>query len=754
MNAQNARTGARPSKRPAPRTTGWRRFFTRKRVLLTLLGLFLAGVATVAVAWVAIGIPSPNQLAEAQASVIYYADGKTEMDRITQVDGNRESVPLSKVPVHVQHAVLAAEDRSFYQNKGVSPTGIGRAIVAAVKGGPTQGGSTITQQYVKNYFLTQDQTLTRKGKELIISLKIDQQKSKSEILADYLNTIYYGRGAYGIQTASKAYFNKDVSQLTVSEGALLAAVVRGPGYYDPSLGAQQKKNAQARVNYVLDGMQAEGWLTPAQRAKATFPKVVSAKARRHKPGSIGYITADVQQELRTKLKLTQAELDRGGLRITTTIDKSAQDAAVKAVQDNMPTGPGTSTLQAGLAAIKPGDGAVVAMYGGKDYTKIQLNSATGATMQAGSTFKPFGLIAALEQGISTHTTYPGWSPQTFPEFGAGDKGVVHNFADEQFGRINLDTATAHSVNTVFARLNIDVGADKTREAAIAAGLPANTPGLQNNLSNIFGTANPHVIDMANAYATIAAKGLRATPYLVKKVTTIDKSVNYTAQKQTKVAFDQDVAIDATEAMTHTVTEGTAQGALALGRPAAGKTGTTTENKAVWFDGFTPQLTAAVGIYNDVNGKPKPMRGIAGLDEVTGGTFPVRIWTAFMEGALQGTKVLDFPARTGVGDNNVPTTTQAPSTTSESSTTSSTSSSSTSSSSTTTSSSPTSSSSTTSSSSSSSTPPKKTSTTGTPSPSKSQKPRVATPVASGTAAAPQGGGQATPKVQPTPAGTAN
>ena len=184
---------------------------------------------------------------------------------------------------------------------------------------------------------------------------------------------------------------------------------------------------------------------------------------------------------------------------------------------------------------------------------------------------------------------------------------MRNFADEQFGNIDLQTATAHSVNTVFARLNIQVGADKTREAAIAAGLPANTLGLEDNLSNIFGTANPHVIDMANAYATIAAKGMRATPYLVKKVTSADGTVNYKAQKQTKVAFDQDVAIDATEAMTHVVTEGTGQGALALGRPAAGKTGTTTENKAVWFDGFTPQLTARSGSTTTSTASPSRCR---------------------------------------------------------------------------------------------------------------------------------------------------
>ncbi len=463
----------------------------------------------------------------------------------------------------------------------------------------------------------------------------------------------------------------------------------------------------------------------------------------------------MQQELRTKLKLTEAELDRGGLRITTTIDKPAQDAAVQAVQDNMPTGPGTSTLQTGLVAIKPGDGAIVAMYGGKDYSKIQLSSATGATMQAGSTFKPFGLIAALEQGISTHTTFPGWSPQRFPEFGAGDKGLVRNFADEQFGNIDLQTATAHSVNTVFARLNIEVGADKTREAAIAAGLPANTLGLQDNLSNIFGTANPHVIDMANAYATIAAKGMRATPYLVKKVTSADHSVNYKAQKQTKVAFDQDVAIDATEAMTHVVTEGTGQGALALGRPAAGKTGTTTENKAVWFDGFTPQLTAAVGIYNDVNGKPKPMQNIAGFGELTGGTFPVKIWTAFMEGALKGTKTEDFSSRTGVGDNQVPTPTTTSSTPSETSTTSEPSTSS-SSSSTTTSSSPTSSSSTTSPSTSSSATstqkPSPSSTTSAPKPRSSPTSKHPGAPAPTTAAAPVQGVRSRPSPTGTAAGT--
>jgi len=232
--------------------------------------LCLVGSAAVVVAFAAISIPQPNDLANAEASIIYYADGKTEMARISEI--NRESVPLTQIPIYVQHALLAAEDRTFYQNNGVSPTGIARALMVTLKGGPTQGGSTITQQYVKNYFLTQDQTLSRKAKEFIISIKIDQSQPKNTILANYLNTIYYGRGAYGIQTAARAYFGHDASQLTVAEGALLASVIRGPSYYDPSLGAAQKANATSRVNYVLDGMVTEGCLPPRLGPKRPSPR--------------------------------------------------------------------------------------------------------------------------------------------------------------------------------------------------------------------------------------------------------------------------------------------------------------------------------------------------------------------------------------------------------------------------------------------------------------------------------------------------
>src|SRR6478736_7509523 len=465
VNAQTrASTAGRRRAQPPQKQQGWRRFFTWKRVLLTLAACGVLGVAGFAVAYATTPIPNPNELATSQASVIYYADGKTELARISQI--NRESVPLKKVPLHVQRALLAAEDRNFYHESGVSPTGIGRAVLVAMRGGPTQGGSTITQQYVKNYFLTQDQTITRKYKELMISIKIDQSQSKNQILESYLNTIYFGRGAYGIQTAAKAYFGKDVSQLTVAQGALLASVINGPSLYDPANGPNALHAAKNRVQYVLDGMKKEGWITQAQYDQATFPKVLDPKNRQKAGnGALGYITNAVKDELKSRLKLTDADIDRGGYKVVTTIDQQAEKSAINAVNDNLPGS-------------------------GSDKESRQLH-------------------AGLEKGISTKTRFDGHSPQDFPEFKGQNgstgsevdaSGTIRNFGGEQFGDIDLRTATAHSVNTVFAALNIKVTPQSTMEAAIAAGVPQSTPGLRPNYANILGSASPRVIDMANAYA--------------------------------------------------------------------------------------------------------------------------------------------------------------------------------------------------------------------------------------------------------------
>jgi membrane peptidoglycan carboxypeptidase len=415
----------------------------------------------------------------------------------------------------------------------------------------------------------------------------------------------------------------------------------------------------------MDGMVTEGWLTPAERAKAQFPSksLVTYKPNRNTAGPNGFITDAVKRELKAKLKLTDADIDRGGYRIVTTIDQRAQKAALAAVKERMPTGKGTSTLRVGLTSIKPGDGAVVAMYGGKDYQKEQFNTATQATMQAGSTFKVFTLLAALSQDkpISTKTKFDGRSPQYFKEF--EDKGAktdflrrggVRNFgpgAGEQFGNIDLRRATGHSVNTVYAQLNIKVGPKATRDAAVTAGLPSK--GLGTNYANVLGTSHVTVSDMANAYATIASQGTRVTPYFIRTVKGGPGDLNYKAKPAKKAAFDKDVTADATDAMQQVVKDGTAVYAQTLGRPVAGKTGTTTDNKAAWFDGFTPQLATAVGIYSTgKNGEELSMNQVNGVGELTGATVPLHIWTDFMTAALQGQKVVDFPKRAGLGDDNV------------------------------------------------------------------------------------------------------
>jgi membrane peptidoglycan carboxypeptidase len=316
------------------------------------------------------------------------------------------------------------------------------------------------------------------------------------------------------------------------------------------------------------------------------------------------------------------------------------------------------------------------MYGGADYQKRQVSSATDAIMQAGSTFKPFALIAALQQGISTKTRFDGNSPYQVPN----STTKVPNEFDQSFGTVDLRTGLAKSINTVFMRLNERIGPANTKNAAIAAGIPSTTPGLDDNLVNVLGTASPHVIDVANAYATIAAQGQRATPYLVAAVSTADpgtgggtaqSSFDYKVQKQVQGAFGADVAADTLDAMQQvTKSGGTAPRASTLGRPVAGKTGTTDGRLSVWFTGVIPQLATSVGMYRDVNGTPQPLENIAGISELSGNSLPLSIWLDFMKTATQGMAVQDFPARVGIGDSSI-TTSAPPATTTSSTPTSST-----------------------------------------------------------------------------------
>ena len=628
---------------------------------LAFAALVTLGIVGTVIAYLMIDIPQPNDRAVAQASVIYYSDGQTEMDRIASV--NRESVKLSDVPEHVQQAFIAAEDRTFYENRGISPKGIVRAVTGVVAGEDRGGGSTITQQYVKNYFLTQDQTYTRKAREILISLKIDGELTKDQILQNYLNTIYFGRGADGIQTASEAYFGKDVEDLTPAEGAFLASVVNAPSLFDPALGEEQAARAEKRWNYVLDGMVEEGWLSAAERQEQKFPDTRAPKRSQAKDSDIGFITEEVRAELRTKLDLSDAIIYRGGFKIVTTIDKDAQKAAAAAVKAHRPTGERAADLHIGLAAIEPGDGAVRAMYGGPKFGEGKygyFNAAVDGKMQAGSTMKPFTMIAALRKGIPLSTKYSGQSPYYNDAFiydaeGATQiqrKGGIVNFGNVSYGPVDMRTATQKSINTYYAQLNLAATPKATAEAAEDAGVKGwqgeKRIDLNTDPTNVFGTDAVRVIDMANAYATISAEGMRAEPYYIASVTsTGEYDLDYTVKKDVRRAFPEDVARDAIQAMSRVASPGgTGYPTVAdLGRPVGGKTGTTSDNYAAWFDGFTPgQLSAAVGMYKGDGTlvEKNQLVNIGGFGEITGGTLPARIWTDFMVDALQGEPVVPLP----------------------------------------------------------------------------------------------------------------
>ena len=356
-------------------------------------------------------------------------------------------------------------------------------------------------------------------------------------------------------------------------------------------------------------MVKNGWLSQAERDAATFPKTYP-----YRPPSVsgpnGYLIPIIKNELRNKYKLTDHDIDRGGLKIVSTIEKPKQDAAIQAVKAKMPEG---QQLHVGLASIKPGDGAVVAMYGGADYAKVQFNTAYDATMQGGSTAKVFTLIAALQSGkINTKSTFPGNSPIYFPEFadpGAstalGRKGGVVNFGNANEGTQSVCGATALSTNTIFARLNIIAHPGTTAEAAKAAGI---TTPFDCNYANVFGTNNVQVLDMANAYATVAANGVKATPYFVKRITSSDGTLDIKAKPKTTQVFDQSLMADVIDCMHQVTTHGTATYVgNNLSRPTAGKTGTTTGNYSAWFDGFIPQLATAVGIYRGDGAASTPTR---------------------------------------------------------------------------------------------------------------------------------------------------
>ncbi|KQR17204.1 transglycosylase domain-containing protein [Cellulomonas sp. Leaf334] len=636
----------------------------------TILAVGFLGAGAMVAAYASTTIPDPADDTRAQTTTVYYAnnaDGSQGSVMGTFAAQKRTLVEYATLPEYVGQAVAAAEDKTFFTNSsGISITGMGRALINNLRGGPTQGGSTLTQQYVERYYVAETTTdYVGKFRETLLAMKIAREETKPEIMERYLNTIYFGRDSYGIQAASQSYFAKDAKDLTVAEAALLAGIIPSPNNWDP---AKAPDKAEARWNIVLDSMEEEGWLTAADRATLTFPPTVEYKRQDSMGGPVGFLLEMVRDELKLEpLALTDDEIYRKGLSIVTTIQEPLQSAAVAHVdafragtlpeQDGAVPDPIT---RISLSSVDPRDGAIVALYGGADFLTDQTNTVTFDNVQPGSTFKPFTLIAGLEQGVSLDTRFDGKTPQTFGDW------KVNNFPGGKFGSIDLVEATAQSVNTVYAQLNLQVSPEKTAEVAARAGVPE---PVDTNRSNVLGTESLQPIDMVGAYATIASGGIRVDPYIVRTVINSDDSVAFQHKDPTERVFAPDVIADATFAMTQVVEEGSGkQWIKPLDRPIAGKTGTTQENKAAWFIGFTPNIVTEVSFSQLGEGNAQvTISPIGRTENITGGSWPAFLWQSYMKDVFaqpQYAPVLDFPARANVGGKptpsaTVPTETVAP-----------------------------------------------------------------------------------------------
>ena len=618
--------------------------FLKKLPRLGVLALgfsFVAGVFLFGFAYFTVSIPDPNAYVNSQSTIIQYADG-SEIGRIGSE--NRTVVTLAEIPLHVRNSVMAAEDRSFYSNRAISPIALAAAVWDnLITLGKGRGGSTITQQYAKTAFLTPERSIQRKVKELVISIKLENQFTKDEIFENYLNTIYFGRGSYGVQTASQVYFGTTVDKLTIAQAAVLASILRSPGLYDPGFKEENLPRLENRFKYVIDGLVDEGWLSEEKSAKIKFPIINPRVTSGALAGPKGYVISWVEREL-NQLGFTDEQLMIGGYIIKTTLVKNAQEAAVAAVSKEAPS-KAPENLHIGLVAIKPGTGEILAMYGGQDYLKYQFNAATQGITSGGSSFKVFTLVAALEEGIPLSSVWNGDTPKVYDD-GIGRAYVVNNYGQQSMGDMSLLTAMEKSVNTIFVPLGMKAGLEKVVDVARRAGVPDSVEMIATPSVSL-GAASPHVIDLANAYATFAAQGVYAKPFIINEVQGPNKGILYQGRIQAQEVFRKDVMADLTYALSRVTTSGTAAVVGSrVARPTAGKTGTSNDNASAWFNGYTPEVAASVAFYRD--DATQSLNGIGGLTSVTGGSFPARIWAEFVKGYLKNTPVQEFPAPAYIG----------------------------------------------------------------------------------------------------------
>lgn len=681
---------------------GWRRWMPSWKLVSGLcLGFFGALVAAAGVGYAFVGIPDVAKTAEAQNNVYYWKDGSQMV--AAGGETNRQIIDLSQIPEAMRWAVVSQENKTFYTDSGVDPKGIARAVFNMARGGQTQGGSTITQQYVKNAMLAdQSQTISRKLKEIFVAVKVGAEVDKNKIMAGYLNSAYYGRNAYGLQAAAHAYFDKDAIKLTPGECAFLAATLKGATYYDPAGLPSVDPAASAEANTrritrqmqdTLDKMVEYKHLDPAVRAKyTTLPKWKNPRSNTDLKGQIGYLVDLANAYLVTNKDTTgidQDRLQRGGLTIKTTFDKNKVnelETAVKKVREaniKPEKRPETDThVQFGGASINPDTGAIEAVYGGEDATKHFTNNADQTGAQVGSTFKPFVLAAAMTWGIrdkdlgtsqaqdertivSPESLFSGENKLKIKEYDGsvwknekGQEWLQTNDGNESYGsapnyKIDLREAMRESVNSAFVQLGMDVGLDKVKEAAISAGLKENSLAGTSFPSFSIGISDPSAIRMAASYATFAASGKQRDPYSVESAT--GAGVGFNHKNTSKEAFTDKVADNVTDVLKTVVEKGTGTAAKLPGRDVAGKTGTTDGNKSAWFVGYTPQLSTAITMFrydDDETNKNREfleMFGTGGQEKIHGASFPAEIWHDYMAEAMKGLPVKSFPAPQPIGE---------------------------------------------------------------------------------------------------------
>ena len=607
-------TATKPPKKKSP----MRRFLWIVGILVFLI---IAGAGCGFIGATMSDLPEVANVKPAASSQIYDVHGNL----ITTVHAteNRLPVKLSQVPKDLQNAFIATEDNRFYSHHGVDPIGIMRAIwVNIAHDGVAEGGSTITQQLARNAFLTQDRTLKRKFMEAMLAIRIEQYYTKQEILEMYLNQIYFGQGAYGVQAAAHVYFGKNVQDLDLAQSAMLAGLPQSPNYYSP---LTNYKAGKARQAVVLGQMVKYDYIDQATADKAKDEdlglreKSEAAHSDNNASYFIDYVISEIAE------KYGDDAVYKDGLKIYTTIDMKAQDAAVQAMH-NLPNfytdDKGLTQPQGALIAINPHNGYIVAMVGGRGDDSF--NRAVLAERQPGSAFKPFVYLAAIQDGMTPGTVmddkkieFNGWSPK--------------NYEGTYSGQMTLRYALQHSVNTIAVQLADAVGMRKVLNLASSLGITTLDDSKDNNLAAALGglTNGVKPIDMAVAYGTLANGGVKVKPVAITKI--VDRNGQVVEENSTEEqrVVDPKYAYVITNMLESVMSGGTGGGA-SIGRPAAGKTGTTDESKDAWFVGYTPDLVAAVWMGDDY--------GIETLDGITGGTVPAVIWRDFMSQALNAMEI--------------------------------------------------------------------------------------------------------------------